>query len=120
MLNIKYVPFSKYQQLLIIIPLAVFGVTDHAEATKLNAGFVLNEMNAGQRVGYITGVIEGLAYARFLRDRPNERGMNCVYDWYYGGDRTQKRQEIRSWFGRHPDKPVGALLNILIEDKCGE
>lgn len=90
------------------------------KATDLNAGFVVNEMNTDQRVSYIAGVIEGLAYARFLRDRPDEQSMNCVYDWFYRDDKVAELKMLRTWFQHHNDKPVGALLNVLIDEKCGE
>ena len=96
----------------------MFCSTGIAQANNLNAGFVLNEMNKDQRVSYIAGVIEGLAYSRFLRDKPNEKGMNCVYDWYYKG-KAEQMKNIRAWFGRHPDKPVGVLLYVLIKKDCG-
>lgn len=89
-----------------------------ANAKNLNAGFVLNEMNVDERVGYISGVIEGLAYSRFLRDKPSEEGMSCVYRWYDNGGASQMKK-IRAWFARHPDKPVGVLLYVLIKKKCG-
>ena len=103
-------------------PLILFvflGLTAPAQARDLNAGFVLNEMNAGEQVAYVSGVIEGLAYARFLRDRPDESGMNCVYDWY-GKDKKTRWLLIRKWLARHADKPVGPLLYILIRKECGD
>ncbi len=89
-----------------------------ANAGSLNAGFVLNEMNNDQRQSYIAGVIEGIAYSRFLKERPNETGMNCIYNWYYDGT-AKKIKLVRAWFSRHLDKPVGPLLYVLIKKECG-
>lgn len=102
-----------------LILLCLVGGVSQAQARDLNAGFVLNKMNADERVAYISGVIEGLAYSRFLRDRPDESGMNCVYDWF---DENYKKKWLKTkrWLARHPDKPVGVLMYVLIKKECGE
>ncbi len=116
----KSFKLSKYQQLSIIILGMLIAETNVANASELNAGFVMNKMNMDQQVSYIAGVVEGLAYSRYLRDKPNQEGMNCVYKWYAnntGG--AIKRQKMETWLGRHPDKPVGVLLHVLIKKDCG-
>jgi len=90
-----------------------------ASATDLNAGYVLDKMNNDQMVSYVSGVIEGLAYSRFLRDRPNEDSMNCVYRWHKNRGK-EGWLKMEAWFRRHPDKPVGVLLHVLIKKECGE
>lgn len=90
-----------------------------AHAGSLNAGAVLNEMDAKQRYAYVSGVVEGLAYSRFLTDKPNEEGMTCIYDWYYEGNATEQWTRITTRLKRHPDKPVGVLMHILIKKDCG-
>ena len=94
-------------------------VVPGAQAKNLDAGFVLNKMDDKQRYGFVSGVVEGLAYARFLRDRPHEEGMICITDWYYGGG-VEVWKKIERWLARHPDKPVGVLLYVLVKKKCGE
>ena len=118
MLNKKSLKLSKYQQISIIILSIMFGSSVTAMAKSLNAGFVMNEMTEEQRYGYISGVIEGLAYSRFLRDKPNQDGMNCVYNWYYEGGEGNFRK-LDAWLNRHPDKQVGVLLYVLIKKECG-
>lgn len=89
-----------------------------AGATDLNAGALMNEMELKQRYAYVSGVVEGLAYSRFLKDRPNEGGMVCISNWYYGGG-AELWTDIEAWFGRHPDLPVGALVYAMVEKECG-
>lgn len=84
-----------------------------------NAGDVLDRMGSTEQASYIAGVVEGLAYSRFLRDRPDEAGMSCIYDWYYNGQ-AEKWTLIEQWFSRHPERPVGAMLYVLIGRDCGE
>ncbi len=94
----------------------IFGSINNAQAQ--TAGDVLNKMNADQQASYIAGVIEGLAYSRFLRDKPEEAGMKCIYGWYHNG-KDEKWKQMQQWFGRHTDKPVGVLLHVLIKKECG-
>jgi len=116
---IKYpLILSKYQQISIIILTCVFvGVNVH-QAKALTANEVMNKMNSDQRFGYISGVVEGLAYSRWLRDKPDRDGMDCIFNWYLKG-KGRDWNNVSSWFSRHPDKPVGALLYVLIKKECG-
>lgn len=119
MSSIKEIILSKYKQYLNIIMLCIFTSIVPSGAIAQSAGDVMNKMNADQSLGYITGVIEGLAYSRWLRDKPNGDGSKCIYDWYYEGGEKVKRQMF-DWFERHPNKPVGALLYVLIKKDCGD
>ena len=112
----KWLNLSKYQQIFFIILGMLVAETNIAKASELNAGFVLNKMNADEQVSYVAGVVEGLAYSRYLRDKPDQSGMKCVYDWYA---RESVTRQVDQWFKRHPDKPVGVLLNVLIKKECG-
>ena len=91
---------------------------NQAAAEQITAGSLSDNMTADERFAYIAGVTEGLAYSRFLKDRPDETGMSCIYDWFYGG-KIRTRRRIDAWFARHPDKPVGTLLYVLIKKECG-
>ncbi len=118
MMSINYTRLSKYSRISIIILSMIAG--NAASAESLNAGFVLNKMNGDQQVSYIAGVIEGLAYSRYLNDKPSEVGMQCVYDWYAKNTGSaRKRKTMTAFFKRHADKPVGVLLHVLIKKQCG-
>lgn len=88
-------------------------------ASALSGGDVLNKMNSEQQYAYIGGVIGGLAYARFLRDKPDETGMTCIYDWYYDADKSVWPQ-IETWLSRHAEKAVEPLIYVLVKKECGE
>ena len=118
MLNDQRVKLSKYKQMVsIIFGILLVGISP-SFASGLNADAVLNKMNADERFGYISGVIEGLAYSRWLKDRPNDIGMQCIYKWYYEGGK-ENAVKLNEWLKRHPDKPVGALLYVLLKKECG-
>lgn len=116
----KSLTLSKYSQFSIIIVGLMLLPGGSASAEDLLDAGVVMDMPHEQRLGYISGVIEGLAYSRFLRDRPNEDGMKCIFDWYYEGGDLKAWNKIAAWFDRHPDKPVGALLYVLVRKECGE
>ena len=99
--------------------MTIFGSPRISHSKTINAGFLLKKMNSDQQVSYITGVVEGLAYSRYLREKPSQKGMKCIYSWYAEGDRVKKWKRIDAWFSRHPDKPIGVLLYVLIKKKCG-
>jgi hypothetical protein len=104
----------------VVFLVACIGNAKTSYSKTINAGFVMNKMNVDQQVSYIAGVIEGLAFSRYLRDKPNQKSMKCVYGWYAentGG--PQKWKKMEAWLAKHPDKPVGVLLYVLIKRKCG-
>ena len=88
-------------------------------AQALTADDVLNKMNSKEQTAYISGLIGGFAYSRFLREKPEKAGMNCIYDWFHGDNKTAWKQ-IDTWFSHHLDKPVEPLLYVLVKKKCGE
>jgi hypothetical protein len=90
-----------------------------ARAQGLDADAVLNKMSAPEQTAYLAGVIEGLAYARFLRDSPSITGMQCIYDWFYD-ENIETGRRINAWLERHLDKPVGPLIYVLVKQECGE
>jgi len=119
MLNIKRCILSKYKYIYVIITVLLYSIAFSGSAVALNAEEIMNKMNEDQRTGYIAGVVEGVAYSRWLRDKPNAAGMQCVYDWFYNGG-IELQRSINTWFDRHPDKPAGPLLYVLIKKDCGE
>lgn len=107
------------KQLSAIMFTALLGGASAADATEINADVVMNKMNSDQRVSYVSGVIEGLAYARFVRDKPDETGMKCIYDWYYADNDKRWKETLFPVFDRHKDKPVGVILHVLTKKACG-
>lgn len=99
--------------------LFLIGFSQSAQA--LTAEEVIKIMSVDERQAYISGIVGGLAFSRYLRDKPNVDGMNCVYDWHYRNEDPEKKSNrIYEWLSRNPDKPVEALLHILKKKECGE
>ncbi len=89
------------------------------EAYALTADDVLNKMNTDQQAGYFSGFVDGLAQARWIKDKPDQAGMNCIYNWYYKGGKPQQRR-IQTWLGKHLNRQANGLLYVLIKRDCGE
>ncbi|MEP5730829.1 MAG: hypothetical protein ABJL67_15835 [Sulfitobacter sp.] len=88
-------------------------------ADALTADDVLNKMSDEQRHGYVSGMVDAFAFARWQANKPDKTGMQCIYNWYYSGDADTKRK-IYAWFERHLDKHADALLFVLVKKECGE
>ncbi|MGH1330673.1 MAG: hypothetical protein ACRBBK_07310 [Paracoccaceae bacterium] len=102
-----------------ILSVTVF-LTSGQKAAAVTAEDVLNTMNADQRHGYLVGVVEGLATARWLQDKPDQTGMQCISNWYLQRPQSVVSNEIETWFARHPERQAGLLLSVLIKRECGE
>ena len=97
------------------LALAPFGQT-----SALTVAEVQKNLTYDERQHYVSGVVEGLAFARWIADDRNTEGMNCIWDWYLGGDPEQVIRSIWTMFDRHPDQQVSTLMYALIREECGE
>lgn len=85
----------------------------------LTAKDVLTKMGNDERFAYLAGISDGLAQARWMKDKPDETGMKCIYDWYYKGGK-RKFNQVYDLLELHPDKPANAIIYVLIKKECGE
>ena len=85
---------------------------------QFDAEKVMNKMTSAERTTYLAGVVEGLAFARYLKDGKQKAGMECIYDWFYE-DKTTIRA-IHTAFDRFPTYPPGAIIDVMVKRKCGE
>lgn len=91
------------------------------QASALTAREVMDNMSAQQRFAYISGVVEGLGFARWLADDRDDTGMRCIYDWYYDEEKESAVfNEQMDWLEKHPDQQVNVLMYALIREYCGE
>ena len=98
---------------------AVLALIAANDAGAQSAGDILEKTSPQHRIGYVNGVIEGLAFARYLRDRPDTTGMKCIYNWHLKGEGSNWNR-IVAWLERHPEQRVGALIYVLVKQECGE
>lgn len=109
---------SKSSSLFAILIAMFMTNTSINEAKAFTADEVLNKMNADQRISYVNGVVGGLAYARWLKDKPDQSGMQCINSWRYSNG-TQTWKRITAFMEQHLDKPVPALIHVLAKKECG-
>ncbi len=87
-------------------------------ATALTAAEVLSKMNADERHTYEAGIVDGLAQARWIKDKPDPTGMKCTYDWFYKNGK-KSYSHLEQLMKRHPDKQMSGLIYVLIKKECG-
>ena len=73
-------------------------------------------MDSAQLTAYITGIIEGIAYSRYLRDTTNTEAMACVYRFY---NSDKMAEDVFHAFERFPDYSPGAVVTALVQKECG-
>ena len=88
------------------------------KADALTAEDVLENMDADQLNGYLSGVVDGLATARWLAERPDASGMQCIYDWWLQTPVEPRLDQTMLWLERHPEQQVGILMSVLIGREC--
>jgi len=96
------------------------GGVNLSRASEFNADVVMNEFSKEQRVNYMIGLVDGLAYARWQRDKPSNVGMKCIYDWYYKDNSALWKNTLAPVFKRYKDKPATAIIYVLTKKECGE
>ena len=94
------------------------GASYTAQAAGLQAKTVLEKMSNEQTNAYFAGVIEGLAYSRFLRDNKEEEGALCIFSWYYESDAAVPK--LISAFHKYKDKSGVSIIAALVHKDCGE
>uniref|UniRef100_A0A2A4Z266 Rap1a immunity protein domain-containing protein n=1 Tax=OCS116 cluster bacterium TaxID=2030921 RepID=A0A2A4Z266_9PROT len=119
MLNGKRIKLIKYKQIVtIMFGMLIAGITP-SFATEFNADVIMNKMTKEQRTSYLMGLIDGLAYSRWQRDKPDETGMQCIYNWYLKDTNKLLENKIIPMFKKYKDKPATAIFYVLIKRECG-
>lgn len=77
----------------------------------------MQKIPAEERVPYLSGVIEGLAYSRYVQDGKKTDGMKCIYDWFYKKPDTVNL--IFAAMGQYPSYTPGAIIGALVKKDCG-
>ena len=109
-------------------------ITYTAKTAALAAGLTLNAPQAGaltvedmresmppeERVAYVSGVVEGLAFGRWIENDRDQAGMDCILEWYYGDSELSAYSTALDFFDQHPDQHIGTLMYALIREECGE
>ena len=102
---------------IILAAAGVAGVCGNAHAEVMTAGVVMEKMPANERFAFWSGIIEGLAQARYVKDNKDPAGRACIYAWFY--DEPNSRDKIREASLKYPDALTGQIIGTLVAAKCG-
>ena len=101
----------------ISLSVAVLFGSAPARAERLNAGFVALDMDADDRFSFVSGMVQGLAFAKLRSDQGDTRGADCIYGWFYDEDGTM--DTILAAFAKFQDRDPAVVLSALIQRRCG-
>ncbi len=93
----------------------VLGSSQVAANDGTTAG-IMKALPAEDRYPFIAGMIEATAYARYKEGGKDEKGMNCIYDWFY--EKKGALDSIYVAFGEFPNHPPAAVLAALTKKVC--
>jgi hypothetical protein len=88
-----------------------------AEETDLSGHSMLGKLEPDHRYPFIAGIIDGLAYHRYVMGGKDKEAMDCVYEWFYHDKKAVPL--IYASLGEFPDHPTAAVIAALINRKCG-
>ena len=88
------------------------------EALALTGDDILTKLDTDAQVQHIGGVLAGLGYARFLKDRPNEAGLKCIEGWLEI-DTVSRWKVAKQWLKHHKEKPVAVIVYAMVSKDCG-
>ncbi|MFN3171230.1 MAG: hypothetical protein ACE37E_11115 [Hyphomicrobiales bacterium] len=92
--------------------------------TLMTAETIMREMPVRDRYIYVSGIVEGLAYARLVKDSQttgerDNSGMNCIYEWYFADD-GETHMQIEQAFRQYPAHFPNIIVSVMINRECGE
>lgn len=92
--------------------------------TLMTAETIMREMPIDDRYIYVSGIVEGLAYARLVSDtrasgETDQSGMDCIYRWYFE-DVGQTHMQIEQAFRQYPEHFPNIIVSVMINRECGE
>lgn len=88
-----------------------------SRAEDLTAADLMRTMSDQEQYIYISGVITGLATARYVQDG-NDTGSACIDRWFY--DTKGVREKIYAAFARFGDRAPSAILYAMAAKECGK
>ena len=90
--------------------------TTRAENADLARHPVLGSMASSEHFPFVAGIIEGIAYHRYVSGNKDAAGMNCIYDWFYKNDKTIAAIYVA--LAEYPEHPPAAVVAALANKNC--
>jgi hypothetical protein len=96
--------------------LLAHGLLVPAHAQVMTASVIDEKMTTSEWNAYVSGIVEGLAHARYMRDGKQPVGSTCIRLWWEDGAAVRK---VSAAFKRYPDKMPADIIGALVSVKCG-
>lgn len=88
-----------------------------AQAVGYTTNTVLKIMSNKELNAYLSGIIDGLAYARYVQDgKKSYKGMKCISDWFYKDKKTIPK--ILRAFAHFKDSFANSVVGALAAKEC--
>ena len=110
---------SRYKYIAVIILSMGISIIQTDRAQALTGEEILTKLDTDGQYHYISGILHGLAYTRFLRDRPDQTGTKCIATWLISGG-VKKWELAKKWLKHHKDKPAGVIIYTMVSKECGK
>lgn len=85
------------------------------KAEDFNAGSVLQRLKTEELTAYITGIVHGLAYARYQNG--GKEGRNCVLGWFATKGTAS---QIVLAFDKYKEHQPDTIIAAMIKQQCGK
>ena len=92
-------------------------VPSQARAQAMTAGVIMEKMPQADRYPFVAGIVEGLAFARYVKDGKQTGGMGCIYDWFY--KKQDRIQDVYQAFNRFKEHMPVAIVATMVAKECG-
>lgn len=91
--------------------------------TIMTGKVMMDRMPSKEFEAFVTGMVEGMAYARFRKDtmaagKRSEEGMKCIRRWYH--DTPRNYLVVLDAFQQHHEHTAWVVLGVLLKKECGE
>lgn len=109
--------FTPRKAALIATIIAAAGMPNEANA--LTGKEVLEKLDTDSQFHYVSGILVGLGYARFLQDKPDQAGMKCIQEFLTEGG-VEKWNIAEQWLENNKDLPAGVIIYAMTAKECGK
>lgn len=86
-------------------------------AAAITSAEVMNKMSKDERFGYVTGLVDMLAYQTALAGHGKD--AVCIVSAFYRKDRQQNWQRLYDAFARFGDRRPEAIVTLIAKNACG-
>ena len=111
---------SKSKHLSAILLAGMISYANTNDAYALTGEEILTNLDTEAQFHYVSGAIGGIAYSRFVRDKPSQDGMKCMLDWWNKPDDTTAWQTVKQWLEHHKEKTAETVLYAVLSKECGK